>query len=304
MSVRRSLMPLVLLVPLAIGGAPSCAPSDRPPEQGATRVLTVDDFGDTVRLRVPATRIVSLNPVTTELFFALGAGDRLVGRTHWDLFPDAARAVTDVGDGMGPNVEAVMGRTPDLVVLYASESNRVAVAQLRAAGIATLTLRTDQVADLARIAPILGAAVGDSARGILVADTVLAALAAVRALPRATAPRRVVWHVWDAPLMTLGAGSYLSELLDIAGAANAFGDLAAPSPQVSMEEVARRDPYAILASPKGAATIRAHPGWQSVRAVREGRVLEVDTMLVGRPGVRMGEAARHLRRLILGDSAS
>ena len=164
-----------------------------------------------------------------------------------------------------------------------------------------------QLADLARIAPIVGAALGDRARGVFVADTVDASLATVRALsrrgaPRGGAPCRVFWHIYESPLMTIGAGSYLSELLVIAGVENSFGDLRAPSPQVSLEEVARRDPYAILASPTSAATIRASSAWQSVRAVREGRVLVVDTTLVGRPGVRMGEAARHLRALIRGDS--
>ena len=265
--------------------------------------ITVDDFGDTLRLAAPATRVVSLNPNTTELVFALGYGDRLVGRTSWDLYPAAARAVPSVGDGMQPNVEAVLGQRPELVLLYASASNRAAVQQLRAAGVATLTLRTDHVADLARIAPVIAAALGDSTRGALATDTVVAVLDSLRNLPRAIEPRRVFWHIWDAPLMTIGRGSYLSELIDIAGAENVFDDIAAPSPQVSLEEVARRDPYAILAGPNSAATIRAHPGWQAVRAVREGRVFVVDTTLVGRPGVRMGEAARHLRALILGDSA-
>ena len=65
----------------------------------ATGELTIrDDFGDTLALRAPPRRIVSLNPATTELFFALGAGDRLVGRTHFDLYPTAARAVQDLGN--------------------------------------------------------------------------------------------------------------------------------------------------------------------------------------------------------------
>lgn len=293
MPARRA----VLAAALLLTGAACAAPA-----RDVARGHDVDDFGDTLRLAAPATRIVSLNPVTTEFLFAIGAGARLVGRTHWDLYPEAARAVYDVGDGMSPNVEALIGRAPDLVILYASESNRAAVQRLRAAGVATLALRTDRVADLARIAPLVGRAVGDSARAVQVADTVRAALDAVRALPRPVTPRRVFWKIWDAPLLTIGGGSYLSELLEIAGAENVFGDVAAPSPQVALEEVARRDPWAVLAGPVGAGRIAAYPGWQAVRAVREGRVLVVDTTLVGRPGVRMGEAARHLRALILGDS--
>ncbi len=286
--------------------AAGCAGDARDARDASSRpapVLTVDDFGDTVRLRTPARRVVSLNPAFTELVFALGYGDRLVGRTSWDLYPEAARDVPDLGDGMRPNVEAVLGARPDLVLLYASPTNRAATQQLHAAGVPTLTLRTDHVADLARVAPIIGAAFGDRARGEFVADTVRASLDRVRALPRPATPRTVFWHIWESPLMTIGAGSYMSELVGIAGGVNVFGDLSAPSPQVSLEEVARRDPYAILAGPNSAATIRSSAEWQAVRAVREGRVLVADTTLVGRPGVRMGEAARHLRALIVGDSA-
>lgn len=261
-------------------------------------VLTVDDFGDTVRLAAVARRVVSLNPVTTELIFALGAGDRLVGRTHWDLFPDAARAVPDVGDGMMPNVEAVLGQRPDLVILYASESNRAAAQQLRQAGVTAVAFRTDRVADLARVTPVIAAALDVRGAGTAVADSVDASIAAVRVLPRAGEPVRAFWHVWDAPLITIGKGSYLSELLAAAGGVNVFGELDSPSPQVTLEEIARRDPDVILVGPNSAATLRAHPGWAAVRAVREGRILVVDTTLVGRPGVRMGEAARHLHALL------
>lgn len=259
----------------------------------------VDDFGDTLRLSAPATRVVSLNPVTTELLFALDAGATLVGRTSWDLYPEAAKAVTDVGNGMGPNVEAVLGQRPDLVLLYASESNRLAAQQLRAAGVMTLTHRTDKIADLQRVIPIIARALGADSLGRLLADSVKGSVESVRALPRPADSLSAYWHIWDAPLLTIGGGSYLSELLSVAGAHNVFDDVAQPSPQVSMEEIARRDPDVVLAGPNAAARIRTSPSWQSVRAVREGRVIVIDTTIVGRPGVRMGEAARFLRRVLV-----
>ena len=278
----------VLTSVLACGGERQAPPS-----------ALVDDFGDTLRLAQAPTRVVSLNPVTTELVFALGAGDRLVGRTSWDLFPEAARAVPDLGPGMQPNVEAVIGQRPELVLLYASESNRLAAQQLRAAGVMTLSHRTDKVADLARVTPIVARALGIPEQGTLVTDTVTASLDAVRALPRPADTLSAYWHIWDAPLLTIGGGSYLSELLTIAGVRNVFGDLAQPSPQVSMEEIARRDPDVILAGPLAATRIRTQPQWRTVRAVREGRVIVIDTTVVGRPGVRMGEAAWFLRRALV-----
>lgn len=285
----------VLVLLLAIVTA--CAPA-----KDAPVTVLVDDFGDTVRTDLVAQRIVSLNPVTTEFLLALGERNRLVGRTHWDLFSEAARAIPDVGDGMSPNVEAVLGQRPDLVILYATESNRAAAQQLRRAGVATLSYRTDRVADLPRVAPVLARQVGHVDAGRTV-DTVLAHLDSLRALPAPTPRVRAFWHIWDAPILTIGQGSYLSELLAIAGAENIFDDLASPSPQVTLEEIAKRDPDVILVGPTSAATIRSHQGWQAIRAVREGRVLVIDTTIVGRPGIRMGEAAQFLRGLLYPDGA-
>ena len=165
----------------------------------------------------------------------------------FDLYPDAARAVPDVGNGIQPNVEAVLGQRPDLVILYASESNRVAVQQLRRAGVATLTLRTDRVADLSRTTPLIAGALGLADEGRAVTDTVLASLDAVRVLPRPAPPITAFWHVWDAPLMTIGGGKLPQRAPGDCRGTNVFGDHAAPSPQVSLEEVARRDPTFILA---------------------------------------------------------
>jgi ABC-type Fe3+-hydroxamate transport system substrate-binding protein len=257
-----------------------------------------------VRAAAPATRIVSLNPTTTELMFALGAGARLVGRTHWDEYPAAARAVPDLGDGLRPNVEAVLAARPDVVLLYASADNRSAAATLRAAGVRVVALRIDRVAQFAAAARLLGRVVGDSAAGATVADTVLASIARVR---RATAGRprvRALWPLSDAPLYVIGGGSYLSELMDAAGATNVFGDLPQPSPQVSREEALRRGADVVFSSAAGARRIAREPGWAALAAVRDGRVYTVDSALVLRPGVRLGEAAAMLaRRLHPGRSA-
>ena len=271
-------------------------------EQGAPRPANLDDYGDTIRVGAPAKRIVSLSPVTTEILFAIGAGNRVVGRTHWDLYPDAATRVADLGNGMQPNVEAILGVHPDLVVLYAGSMNRAAAEQLRRVGVATISIRTDTIGDFARVAMILARAVGDTAAGRTLVDSVTRSIDAVRARPRDATPRTVFWHIWDNPLLTIGRVSYMSELTAIVGATNIFADLPAASPQVTMEEIVRRNPDVIIAGPVNAARIRASAAWQAVPAVRAGRVLIVDTTVVGRPGVRLGEAARHLRALIVGDT--
>lgn len=262
----------------------------------------VDDFGDTLRLARPAERVVSLNPVTTEAMFAIGADVRLIGRTRWDASPPQVRRIPDLGDGIQPNVEAVLAARPDLVVLYAAEANRTAAAAFRRAGVPTLSMRTDRIADLARVLRALGSAVGDTTAALVVADSVRRSLEAVRAHAPFQPPLSVFWYAWPSPIITIGAGSYLDELISLAGARNVFGDLSQPSPQVTLESVAERNPDLILASPVAAGRLRANARWRSVRAVREGRVFVFDTSLVGRPGVRLGEGARSLRALF--DSAA
>jgi iron complex transport system substrate-binding protein len=260
--------------------------------------LRTDDFGDTVPSRLAARRIVSLSPTTTELLFALGVGDRVVGRTRWDSYPDSARLVPDLGDGLRPNVEAVLAARPDLVVLYASADNRAAASTLRGAGVATLSLRVDRVEEFRRAARLLGALTGAEARARAVVDSVDATLARVRAATAGRPRPTVFWHVWDAPLITIGRGSFMTELVETAGGKNVFGDLPDPSPQVAFEELLRRDPDVVLAGPEGVARLRADASWRRTRAVRAGRLLVVDTALVGRPGVRLGEAAVSLARLL------
>ena len=284
-------------------GVVACTPTRDAGSAATTAATLVDDFGDTTRIGAPRTRIVSLNPSTTEVLFAIGAGGRVVGRTTWDLWPDSARLVPDLGDALRPNIEAVLAARPDLVLLYAREDNRAAAHAFRRAGIATLSLRNDRIADFARTTELIARASGDSVRARVVIDSVAATLARVRTA-MATAPRvRVFWKVYDRPLLTIGRGSFMSELVAIAGGENLFDDLAAPSAAVTLEDVARRDPDLVLVAPGGEARLRASASWQAVRAVREGHLALVDTARVGRPGVRLGEAAVSLARLLHPGSA-
>jgi iron complex transport system substrate-binding protein len=256
-----------------------------------------DDFGDAITVGIPPKRIVSLNPATTDLMFALGAGSRLVGRTHWDTYPDSAVLVPDLGPGLRPNVEAVLGAHPDLVLLYASNDNRTAAAEIRAAGVKTLSLKIDHIADFYRASRLIGRLIGDSVSGANVADSVKRTLDRVKTLTSTMSKPRVFWHIWDAPLITIGQGSYMNELVEIAGAQNIYGDMKDVSPAVSIEDVLKRDPDFIITGPEGAEKIRKDPKWSSSRAVKNKGVISADTALVGRPSVRLGEAALSLARL-------
>jgi ABC-type Fe3+-hydroxamate transport system substrate-binding protein len=283
------------LLLLAAGIASTACGGDATPPGTAAR----DDFGAPIATAhsVPA-RIVSLDPSITELFFALGAGGRLVGRTHWDLWPDSARFVPDLGPGLQPNVEAVLATRPDLVVLYAGDDNRGAAQQLTTAGVRVLAFRVDRIADFRRVARALGAAIGRASAADSVIASVDSALEQVRSATRGLERPSVFWHSWDRPLITIGASIFRSELVEIAGGRNIYGDVQHPSPQVSLEDVIRRDPEVIIAAPHSAERIRSDPAWRSITAVRTGRVLSVDETALSSPSVRMGRDAALLARLL------
>jgi iron complex transport system substrate-binding protein len=270
----------------------------RPPAPAVPGEL-VDDTGARVSLPVVARRVVSLIPATTELLFALGAGDRVIGRTAWCDYPAEASRVPNLGNGIEPNVEAVVAARPDLVLLYKSGANRGAGERLRALRIPTLELATDRIADIARITRLLGQALGiREAAESLVARTELDLALASRPSDLPTSRPTVFILAWDRPVMTLGRGSFLSEIIERAGARNLFDDLATSSAQISVEAVASRDPDYILVESEGEPAVASRPEWQVVRAVRERRFLRVRGSEFNRPSPRVGLAVRELAKAL------
>jgi ABC-type Fe3+-hydroxamate transport system substrate-binding protein len=268
--------------------------------RGSSTLPDRDDFGDSVVVDAShrPSRIVSLNPTTTEILFAIGAGNRVVGRSTYDVFPGEAKSVTDVGMPLRPNVEAVLAVHPDLVILYASADNRPATQRFKQAGIRTLALKIDSISQFERDARLLGRLTGDSAMAYTLVDSVAATLdrvqAATKSLPRPT----VFIPTWDRPLIAIGGGSFLSQLLDVAGARNIYEDIATPSAVVTIEDVAKRNPDYVMTSPAAAPNIGTDPKWRALSAVRQKHVLVYDTLLVGRPSVTLGAAARSLADLL------
>ncbi|OLC30977.1 MAG: hypothetical protein AUH81_18745 [Candidatus Rokubacteria bacterium 13_1_40CM_4_69_5] len=247
-----------------------------------------------MRLAAPAQRVVSLLPSFTELLFAIGAGDRLVGRTTWCDYPPEALGVPSVGDGMPPNVEAVAARHPDLVVLYRSGPNVTAAEQLERLGIRAVLFDLNRLEDLGPAARRLGVLTGRRAP----ADSLARVMDSLASQPPAPTPQSLVFIVWDNPPIVIGAGSYLDRLASLAGARNVFHDIGAPSAQVSIETIAARDPdfVAVLSDSVAPPRYAARPEWRAVRAVRAERFLFLPGQLFGRPGPRVAEAVRELRR--------
>jgi len=244
---------------------------------------------------VPA-RIVSLNPTTTELLFALGAGPRLVGRSDACDYPARAAGIPNLGGGFPPSVEAVVDARPDLVVIYRSSGNAAAAARLQDLGIRVLAIRTDRLSDVAHAARLLGDAAGLPAAGDSIADLLESELASARAAGAGISARTpALLLAWDQPIIVLGAGSFASELLELAGGRNVFADVSAPSAPVSLEAIAERRPEVVLLAGSEMPELERRPEWRTLPAVRAGRLLRLTESSSNRPSPRAPAAVRDLR---------
>jgi len=274
--------------------------TDRP--AAAAAITLTDDAGHTVLLAAPAQRVISLVPSVTETIIALDAGDRIVGRTEYDRDSSLA-AVPLIGRGLSPSIEAMIALHPDLVVVWASDKRGDLRGQLEKAKIPVLALEVQDTTDAFRVVGLMGWALGREAAGGMLLDSLRASLKATASIARQRSRRRVFYVVYNDPPMTAGPGTFIDQLLDIAGADNVFSDAASKWPTVSLEEVVKRDPDIVVLpvgemSAQVGVRLRNTAGWRDLRAVKNGCLALVDADLVNRPGTNVAIAARRLEVLL------
>ncbi len=268
----------------------------------APPIVLVDDHGDTVRLPKPATRVISLIPSATETLIALGAIDRIVGRTRYDI-DSAVLSKPSVGTGLTPNLETMVALRPDLVILWSSDKRGDVQAQLTRAGVRTLAVSLQDTTDAFRALALLGDAIGERAKATTLIASLQRTFAATRASVAAEKKPRVFYVVFNNPPMTTGPNTFIAQILALAGGENIFADSPANWPTIPMEELVKRDPDVIVL-PVGempdSSVNRLHvmPGWRDLRAVRAGHIVRIDANLASRPGPNMGRAAVALRDLL------
>lgn len=271
------------------------------PTQTPAFPATVTDFqGKAVTISAKPARIVSIGASNTEFLFALGAGDRVVGVDDFSDEPAAAKAKEKVG-GVKPNVEKIVALRADLVVSVKISDG--SLERIAAQGITVLVVDPQSIADAARTAELLGTATGTEGKGL--ARRIQDGIDAVRS-KAAALPKKRVFHEVDASdptkLFTAGPGSFIHDLIGIAGGINIAAGTSSPFPQLSPEEIIRQDPEIIVLGDAAygmtAEQVQARPGWAAITAVRTKRIVPVDANLLHRPGPRLAEAAEAYFRII------
>ncbi len=265
----------------------------------STEVSLRDDNGVVVRLPAPARRIVSLAPHATENLFAAGAGGLLIGADEYSDHPAAAGAIRRVGNHARPDLEAIVTLKPDLVVVWQSGQADATLSRLAKLGLRVYQTQPDHLDDIPANIEKLGRLAGTEA----VADRAAAAfrqrLAALRQQYSARPPVPVFYQAWHQPLLTVGGGQIISEVIGLCGGRNIFANLASKAPTVSIEAVLAANPEAIVASGMGRDTPVGLDDWQrwkKLRAVGRGNLFFVPADLMQRPTPRLLDGAEALCR--------
>jgi iron complex transport system substrate-binding protein len=256
----------------------------------------VDDSGAAVTLAAPAARIVALAPHATELVFAAGAGDRLVGVVQGSDWPPAARALPRVGDVHALDLERIIALTPDLVLTW-PYTTPAHVSQLKARGIAVAVTDPKTIDAIATNIERVGALAGTEALARAAATMFRDRLAHVRSARRDMARVRVFYEIWDSPLYTIGGRHLITQALDVCAADNAFASIAMPAPIVTVEAVLAAAPDAIIAATDGAVPppwLDAWKRWPQLPATRYGNFATVDANLLHRMGPRFVDGVESL----------
>lgn len=255
----------------------------------------VDDRGTTLRLEHPARRVISLAPHLTELMFAAGAGDRLVGVVRDSDYPPQARTIRQIGDAAGADFERVIALQPDLVLAWGSGNRISVVERLRQLGFPVLVLEPRTLEDIPRHLRLLGALAGTDAEAEIAARSFSVRSEKLRARYRRAKPVDVMFEMWHRPIMTVNGDHMISDVLRMCGARNVFADLPQLAAEVSLEQVLIRDPEAIVVGSEAAgAGIADWKDYPYLKAVSRGRVYNVSADLITRQTPRILDAAEQI----------
>jgi iron complex transport system substrate-binding protein len=268
----------------------------------------VDDAGRRMYFAKPPSRIVSLAPSITEMLFAMEAGEQLVGVTDFCDYPPEVLQKPKVGYS-NPNLETLVALHPDLVVAPSDFLKPDVVVKLEQLKIPVFILADQSIERIFAHIQTLGRIVGRSPKADAVAMQLRQQVAAIQQRIQGIAPVRMLYVLNSQPLITVGPGSFIDQLIGMAGGINVAAKSATPYPRLSMESVLQEDPE-VLVFPVGKAEgiseseQQAWRQWSTMTAVKQGRLHQISADWLNRPGPRIGKGLESLAEILHPDSVS
>lgn len=259
----------------------------------------IDVLGTPLTFTKPPQRIVSLIPSITELLFALGLGERIVGVTKFCTHPkEGVAKKIRVGGGKDPDLQRIFDLKPDLIVANVEENRREDVEALRAAGIPVFVTYPKTVREGIELIRILGGLTDTASVAEAMAGPMEQIYEETLRLTRGRKPLKVFCPIWRRPYMSINRDTYIHDMIRVCGGENIFADRPERYPQVMLEEVERLQPEVIFL-PDEPYPFKAKHAEElrilDVPAIKEGRVHLLDGKILSWYGPRIGEGLKALR---------
>jgi iron complex transport system substrate-binding protein len=282
----------------------SASPSVSSSPAPAFPITLTDDDGVAVTLAAAPQRIITFAPSNTEIVFALGLGDRLVGVSGaYDDYPPQAKTIAQIGGsgefGVDPNLEKVVALEPDLMLTIAGGDQWKT--RLRALGVAVFTIDATNFDDLLADIRTVGELTGSQAEAATLTDRMQADATAIQEKVSLEPPVSCFFEAYYPPLTTVGPNTFISDLLARAGCTSVSANAKSDYPEWSVSSLVAGGPSVYLVASESGVTpdaVAKRPGFGAIAAVSEGRVYLVDSDLISRPGPRVVDGLMALARLL------
>jgi iron complex transport system substrate-binding protein len=306
--MKKSLLSIIAIIVIVtiVSAAFIYLNYNSPNNSNNTTLSVIDDEGYTTTFTSIPQRIISLAPSNTQILFAIGLGDKVVGITDYDHYPYNFTAwieagnITSIGGFSTPNKETIASLSPDLIL--ATPINDPDVVTLRDLGYKVLVLNPNDVGGVLSDISLVGKAAGADQDAASLVASLSSQISAIEAkIASANLPRpKVYYEVWTPPLMSAGNGSFINDVILKAGGINIFGSESQQYPSVSSETVVQSNPDVIMLPTEMANTgeapfygsvadVKARPGWSTISAVENDRVIIVSGDLFAEAGPRIAE---------------
>lgn len=280
-TVRRAL-PL-----LALACAPLCAHA---------AVTVKDDAGNSVTVARPAQRIISMAPHITELLFAAGGGERVVGVMNYSDYPEAAKRIPQVGSNANIDMEHVLALRPDLLVVWKSGNTARQLEQLKSLGIPIFYSDPQKLEEVATSLTRLGQLMDTGPAAQKAAQDYRQRIARLSATYAQRSTVRVFYQIWEKPIFTLSGEHIVSDAIRVCGGQNVFSALKVAAPTVSTEAVLQENPEAIVGGEKhdAEAGINIWKQYKGMQAVQRGNLFMIDSETLVRATPRIADGVAML----------
>ena len=288
----------IILAGVLVATIMGCQPASSSPG------TVTDDAGRAVTITKVPQRIVSHVPSATEILFAIGDGDRIVGVSSYDDYPPEAKTKTNIGNYYNPSMEKIISVNPDLVVTDGSSTD---ISPLDNAGIKYVTLYPKSIDGIMNDITLLGKVTGSEPKADALVKDMKAQIATVTNKAK-DAPKVKVFYMFDVSDLnnpwTTGPGSFMDSMITMSGGTNIAGNATSPYVKYSIEQIVASNPDIIIVATRMGSSIitteqlKAHPVWGKLPAVVQGKVYNVDGDIVNRPGPRIVQGLNIIAKFI------